>query len=545
MESQRWEERKTQLSEESVKRYKQEGYWSDQSFIDIVECAFQEYPQQKLVGPNRRTTYEELDTEVQAVAASLQNLGIEPGDVVSYQLPNWITATAVHLAISRVGAVANPITPIYRETELEYILRNSGSKCIFIPDEYRDMDYPAMVGKIVNDLPAFEHIVVVGKAPERVGNIPAITYDDMRTTDGSPSNLTLSANDVHVILYTSGTTSDPKGVLHTHNTLLAEERQSVNILGLSNETTVFMPSPIGHITGLCYGIEMPFLEGMKVVYMDRWDPEAAVDLIDREGCNVTMAATPFLRDLTQAAPKNWNTSLRVFSSGGAEVPPNLVYEATEKLNCKVHRMYGLTEISTVTWPPLDADTDICAKTDGPPAPGVRVKIVDEETREEVPPGGTGELLAYGPELMIGYIDDEMNEKAFEGAWFKTGDLASIENGYIEIKGRLKDVIIRGGETISVKEVEDHLESHPAISNAAVIAMPDPDLGETGCAYVQVAEGESFTFEEMVQYIRDSGIAKQKTPERLEIVSKFPKTSSGKIEKAVLRADIRDKLDIDP
>lgn len=541
MDRQRWEEN---VPEKSVERYKQEGYWTNQSFSDVAEGAFQQYPQQELIGPNRRTTYEELSIEVQAVAASLQNLGIEPGDVVSYQLPNWITATAVHLAISKVGAVANPITPIYRETELEYILRDSGSKCIFVPDEYRDIDYPAMLDKVVSDIPDFERVVVVGEAPEKVGNVTTDAYNDMRTTEKSPSNPTVSADDVHLILYTSGTTSDPKGVLHTHNTLLAEERQAINILGLSNETTVFMPSPIGHITGLCYGIEMPFLEGMKVVYMDRWNPEAAVDLIDREGCNVTMAATPFLRDLTHAAPEDWNNSLRVFSSGGAEVPPDLVYEATEKLNCKVHRMYGLTEISTVTWPPLDTNIDICAKTDGPPAPGVSVKIVDEKTREEVPPGDTGELLAYGPELMIGYTDPEINEEAFEGKWFKTGDLASIENGYIEIKGRLKDVINRGGETISVKEVEDHLESHPAVSNAAVIAMPDPDLGETGCAYVQVAEGKSFTFDKMVQYIRDAGIAKQKTPERLEIVKELPKTSSGKIEKAVLRADIREKLDMD-
>lgn len=530
-----------QMSEELTKRYERKGYWSNESFVDIVERAFQKYPNQELVGPNRRVTYAELAAEVRAVAAGLRNLGIEPGDVVSYQLPNWVTAIAVHLAISKVGAVTNPITPIYRETEIKHILRDSGSKCIIIPDEYRDTNYPAMLDGEISDLPTFEHVVVIGEAPKQVGDVPANTYDALRTTETSPPEPAISANDAHMILYTSGTTGNPKGVVHTHNTLIAESRQAANILGLSSETTVFMPSPVGHITGLCYGIEMPFLKGMKVVYMDRWDPEAAVKLVESEGCNVSMGATPFLRDLTQTAPEDWDNPLRVFSSGGAKVPPDLVYEATETLNCKVHRMYGLTEISTVTWPPLDANISVCAETDGPPAPGVEVKIVDEKTREEVPPGETGELLARGPELMVGYTSSELNEAAFEGEWFRTGDLARIEDGHIVIRGRLKDVIVRGGETISVKEVEDCLHDHPAVANVAVVAMPDPELGETGCAYVRLAEGESFTYEEMVQHVEDEGIAKQKTPERLEIIEELPKTASGKIEKAVLRTDIQEKL----
>jgi len=328
--------------------------------------------------------------------------------------------------------------------------------------------------------------------------------------------------------------------------LLYEERVVADTMGLSDETTVFMTSPITHITGVVYALEMPFLRGMNLVVMEDWDPADAVNLIDRYRCNFTVAATPFLQGIYDAAPDDWDNSLRVFGCGGADVPPDLVRKATEKLNCTVQRVYGSTEYPTATWPPLDAPLEKLAETDGCPAPGVRMKIVDLNTGEELPPGETGEILVDGPEMMIGYDDADLNADAFDGDWFRTGDLGQLdEDGYLEVTGRKKDIIVRGGENIPVKGVEDLLYEHPAVEDVTIVAMPDEQLQEKGCAYVKVAAGKEFTFEDMTDWLDEQQIAKQKYPERLEILEEFPQTASGKIQKAELRERIAEEVGLDP
>lgn len=534
------------LSDEYLERYRSQGSWREQTFPDVFTMSFEEAPDSQVVGPERTLTYAGLAEEVRRVSAGFQELGIEPGDVVSYQLPNWVTTHVVHMAIARIGAVANPIIPIYRRSEVGYILEDADATCVVVPETFREFDYPGMIDSIANDLSGLDSVVVVGDSPTDAST-PTVEYDQLReTATAAFEPPSIDPNDIHVLLYTSGTTADPKGVLHTHNTLLCEERNTSDLLGLSAETTVFMPSPVTHVTGLLYALEMPFHRGMDVVLMDQWDPVEAVELIDRHGCNVTVGATPFLQGLLNEAPEDWENTLRVFACGGADVPPDLVRRATRELHCSVQRVYGSTEYPTVTWPPLDAPVEKCATTDGPTAPDAHVKIVDLDTREEVPPGTEGELLAHGPELMVGYLGKELNEDAFDGDWFETGDLAIIdEEGYVEIAGRRKDIIIRGGENIPVKDVEDRLYEHPAIEEVAVVAMPDPEMGEKGCAFVRLAEGASLTFEDMVSYLDTQGIAKQKYPERLELIEAFPKTASGKIQKYELRETVAGKLGREP
>lgn len=535
------------LSEEYRNRYYEQGVWRDETLVNVFESAVEEHPDSTLVGPRRTLAYRELADEVRRISAGLQELGVEAGDVVSYQLPNWIEASVFHLAIAYAGAVANPIIPIYRRSEVSYILNDAESACLVVPQEFRGFDYPEMVGEIAPDVPSLEHVVVVGDAPEVHETVESTSYDDLDATAGSRyTRPTIEADDIHALLYTSGTTGDPKGVLHTHNTTLFELRRTIELLGLSWETTVFMPSPVTHVTGMLYALELPFTRGMDLVMMDQWDPVEAVDLVEEHDCNMVLGATPFLQGMTEEVPDDWDSSLRVFGCGGADIPPELIRKATEVLDCTVQRVYGSTEFPTATWPPLDAPLQKFAETDGPPAPDVELRIVDLDTGAELPPGEKGELQAHGPELMVGYLGDDLNKEAFDGNWFKTGDLAVMDDdGYIEISGRKKDIIIRGGENIPIKDVEDRLYEHPAVEDVAIVAMPDPEMQEKGCAYVKVKEGREFTFEDMTAYLDEQGIAKQKYPERLEIIDEFPMTASGKIQKNHLRERVADELDMDP
>ncbi|MFO7926776.1 AMP-binding protein [Natronomonas sp.] len=533
------------LSDEIRDRYYERDHWCDKTLVDLFETAIEERPDAKVIGPHRTVTYRELGEEVRRVSAGLDALGVEAGDVVSYQIPNWVTTNVLHLAISKLGAIANPIIPIYRRSEVSYILENSGSKCIFIPDDFRGFDYPSMVDEVASELSTLEHAIVVGDDPG-LENVESGSYNDLCSLADGDVRAAVEADDIHALLYTSGTTGNPKGVLHTHNTTLFELRGTNELLGLSSETTVFMPSPVTHVTGMLYALELPFTRGMDLVLMDQWDPAEAIALIDEHDANMTVGATPFLRGITDEAPDEWDSPLRVFGCGGADIPPELIREATDVLDCTVQRIYGSTEYPTATWPPLDAPLEKLSETDGPPAPGVKVKIVDVDTREELPPGDKGELLAHGPELMVGYLGDDLNDEAFDGEWFKTGDLAVMDgDGYIKISGRKKDIIIRGGENIPVKDVEDRLYEHPAVDDIAIVAMPDPELQEKGCAYVKVKEDHEFTFEEMTAYLDEQRIAKQKYPERLEIVDELPMTASGKIQKNVLREQIADELGLKP
>lgn len=531
-----------------VEQYTEAGQWGEETLIDVVEPVLRANPEKRIVGPRRTMTFEELWDAVERVSAGLQALGIEAGDVISYQLPNWTTTNVLHLAATRVGAVCNPIIPIYRGSEVGYILKDAGTDLMVVPNTYDGFDFPHMVGELAGDCPDLEHVVVVGGEDHDVhGSVKTTPFFELREADpGAFEPPAVDANDVHALLYTSGTTADPKGVLHTHNTLLREQYNTIDILALSDQTTIFMPSPVTHVTGMLYALEMPFVEGMELVLMSDWDAERAVDLIDRHDCNVTVGATPFLQGICDAAPEDWQNALRVFGCGGADIPPDLVRRATRTLSCTVQRIYGSTEFPTATWPPLDTSLEKHATTDGPAAPDAHLEVVDIDTGEEVERGERGELVGHSPELMVGYLGEDLNEEAFTGPWFHTGDLAVMdEEGYIEITGRKKDIIVRGGENIPVKDVEDRLYEHPAVEEVAVVAMPDPEMQEKGCAYVKVKEGHTFTFDDMVAYLDEQGIAKQKYPERLEIVEEFPMTASGKIQKNELREDIADKLGMEP
>jgi cyclohexanecarboxylate-CoA ligase len=535
---------KTRLTDALIVENTASGIWRNLTLADQLAEVVAKNPDKILLieGP-RCVTVAEIDRDARALASALQARGLVAGDVVSFELPNWPETVVIDLACAMLGLVCNPIIPIYRDTEVSYILRDAGTKAFFIPTTFRNFDYAEMVARHRAELPDLDLVVTVRGAADGT-----MTFEEL-LAEGDADGFARPAvdpNSVKLIMYTSGTTGRPKGVLHSHNTIDTEIQAISKFLALDDSDVILMPSPVSHITGYLYGIQMPFTLNAPAVFMETWNAAAAADLIDEHGVTFTIAATVFLQELTGFAAKNGRPlpSLRYFPSGGAPVPPEVIYNAHKAFaRCVCSRVYGSTEAPTVTLGVAGRDEERLGATTEGHIVGHEVKIVDPADGRELGPNEEGEILTRGPEMCLGYAADEHNAEAFEpDGFFHTGDLAMLDaDGAMVITGRSKDLIIRGGENISPREVEDALHEHPAIHEAAVVAMPHARMGETGCAYVVLEEGVRLDFDGMVEFLATTGMAKQKFPERLEIIDDFPRTAAGKIRKNVLRDRIVEKL----
>jgi len=490
-------------------------------------------------------TFASILDEATRLASALQGLGLVAGDVVSFQLPNWREAVALDIAASLLGLVLNPVIPIYRDRELAFILDDAGARALFIPDVFRNCDYPEMIRRLRTELPALEHVVVVNG--ER-------RHDDMLDYRSLVANADASAlvradvdpDDVKIIMYTSGTTGRAKAVRHSHNTLTRALDNTSEAWEFSAADTMLMPSPVTHITGFANGIEMPFFTDIKSAFMERWDVNLAIDYIQRVGATLCISATPFLQELVQRAGELGLAlpTLRLFACGGASVPPTLIRATHRTLaNCRAFRVYGSTEVPLVTVGFLKPeDEDLAAETDGRFF-NWEVKIIDEEGNE-LPLGRDGEIVVRGPAMMIGYGDPEQTREAFTAdGFFLTGDIGHLTaQDAVVITDRKKDIIIRGGENLSAREIEDVLYGHPCIQEVAVVAMPHERLGEGVCACVVLAPGcDGLDLQRLKPFLEDNRLAKQKWPERLEVHDDLPKTASGKVRKEVLRNGLKERL----
>lgn len=516
----------TKIDEDRVRRNTEEGFWAGNLVDDYLTAVATKAPDKvAVIDRGRSWTYRELDRTVHRFASALSARGVGHGEVVSWMLPNWVEAIVVHLAALRIGAVSNPIIPIYRSKETAFILRQAASKVVVVPDEFRGFDYPAMIDEIRAEVPDLQTAVVVGTDSDHAHVRFEDLLDEGQTdpVDHGPRD----ANDIALLLYTSGTTSAPKGALHSHNTLDYENRSIIDFFGLSASDVVFMPSPVGHIIGVLYGMQLPFMLGSTVVLLDIWKPEQALELIQEHSCSFVVAATPFLHGiLHQPTLSDYDTSsLRVFACGGADVPPELIRAATSTLNCMVSRGYGSTEYPTATASNESDAVSKRAQTDGRAIGEAELRLAPD-----------GELQVRGPELFLGYLDSTLNAAAFTpDGWFRTGDLAHIDaDGFVEIVGRQKDIIIRGGENISAKEIEDHLFEHPQIADVAVVSSPDPVLVERVCAVVVPEPGETVTLPAIVEWLAARQIARQKLPESLILLDELPRNPAGKVQKFKLR-----------
>ena len=513
-----------------------EGFYSDRTWPDVFAESCVHGASATVVyagadGAQLVTTVGEIHALAQRVAAALQDRGVRSGDAVAVQLPNRIEASIAYEAALLAGAVLVPIVHIYGPNEVRFILEQSGAKILVQPDRWRSTDFGDRVA-VYADIPTLEQIVVVGDT------VPAgaSAWDELVATTSEYTRPAGHADDVALLIYTSGTTSAPKGVQHSHNSLLAEQRSAPQYLGAGDDAVQLVSFPPGHIAGVG-SVLRPLLHGQDTVYMDVWDPALAVDLIARHRVTAT-SGTPFhlagMLDLGDVTDKL--ATLREFLIGAATVPEDLVRRAAD-VGISTYRCYGSTEQPTVTAGSTADPEAARLGTDGSPLPGVRVRIVDE-SGADVPTGVDGEVVTRGPDQFVGYKDASLNASAFTlDGWMRTGDLGHLDaDGRLTITDRIKDVVIRAGETISSGQLEDVLTTHPAVAEGAIVAAPDSRYGEVVAAVVVPMPGADVDLGSLREHFAKSGLAKQKTPERLAVVDALPRTALGKIRKAELRAE---------
>lgn len=515
-------------------RYAQ-GYWSDTTVGDLAFALADADPDAVVLyageAVHRRG---EIVADAVALAAGMAMLGRRPGDVVSFMTPNWAEAAVINLACAIAGLVVNPIVHIYRDAEVAMMLADSDSRLFFVASQFRGFDYAAMAARLDPALPALAGIAVVRGTRDGMSSYADLVSAGRGARFDRPQ---VDPRAVKLLLYTSGTTGRPKGVLHSHNSLARVVRVAVEHWGIAPGDAIVMPSPVTHISGYSNGLELPFVAGTRTVLMESWNATEAVALVNRHGVTGTVAATPFLTELAQAATAAATRlpSLRFFACGGAAVPPEVIPAANAAFaNCRAFRVFGSSEVPLVTIGyPAAADAHRAATTDGAIA-DYDVRIADDAGLD-VEPGTPGEILARGPAMFLGYADTAQTAEAITGdGYFRTGDIGYVIDGAIVVTGRKKDLIIRGGENVSAKEIEDVLHTHPAVREAAVVAMPHARLGEGICAFVILVPSAPADAAALAAHVGASGLARQKIPERFTFVDAFPRTASGKIRKDRLR-----------
>jgi acyl-CoA synthetase (AMP-forming)/AMP-acid ligase II len=497
---------------------------------ELVERRAQETPDALfLTDEGKRTmTFAEYCEAAERAAAGLSALGVGEDTPVSWELPTWIESFVLVAALARLGAIQNPIMPIYRQREVSFVTSQTKARLLIVPTSFRGFDYKTMADEIAAGLDGLDVLVADRDLPE---GDPATLPPPPATGGDLP---------VRWRFYTSGTTADPKGAQHTDATIMASASAMAERLEFSPNDVHGFVFPFTHIGGA--GLLMgALMAGMTHVIVETFDPPAVVDLFDREGATLAGAGTVFhqayLAEARKRAPQKVLQKVRAWIGGGAPKPPQLHFDVKNELGgVGIVSGYGLTEAPILTMASVNDPDDKLAESEGRASPGVELTVVTLEGRT-AGPGEEGEIRAKGPQVCKGYLDSSLDADAFdEEGFFRTGDLGfQDDQGFVVITGRLKDVIIRKGENISAKEVEDLLYTHPKVADVAVIGLPDPALGERCCAVVAPNDpGQPLEFEEMVDFLKDQGLMVQKIPEQLEIVEAIPRNPSGKIVKHVLR-----------
>ncbi len=495
-------------------------------------------------GTRESLTWSELDRLADRCAIGLKKLGIGHNDVVCCQLPNSWQFVATYLGCSRIGAVFNPVMHIFRERELAFMLAHGEVKVFIVPKRFNKFDHEAMANGLKPSLPHLEHIVVLGgEGPnsfDALLNNPE--FDAKRGSITRDSRF--GPDDVIQLVYTSGTTGEPKGAMHTANTIFSNLKPFSERLHMDGKDVILMASPMAHQTGFMYGLLLPLMLGARMVLMDSWNKALAAELVEREGITWTMASTPFLIDLTDAVEEGGRnaSSLRIFLCAGTVIPGPVVERAQRVLGARVISAWGMSENGAVTTVRPEDPENQSAISDGCPLPGVEIEIRDAKGKP-VGPGVEGDIYLRACSVFAGYLKRPHLNGFDKDHWFETGDRGRMdEKGYIRITGRSKDIIIRGAENIPVVEVEAELYKHPAVALAAVVAYPDERLGERACAVIVLKAGQSLTFAEMQDFLKGRGLTRQYWPERLELRDRLPMTASGKIQKFALRQMLREEAE---
>jgi acyl-CoA synthetase (AMP-forming)/AMP-acid ligase II len=510
------------------------GDWPNRTVAEFARDRARANPDRvQLIDDGLELTAGDLYGRIQRLAAWFEEIGLNRGDVVSFQLPNWWEANVINTAAAMVGIVVNPLIPIYRDAEISYMLNASGAKLIFIPEVFRKFDYLAMMRRIAEGLSRPVRVVTVrGSTGERFEDVIAAASPLEAPRDVDPDA-------VKLVLFTSGTTGRPKGVLHTHNSIHADGMKMVPALGLSAADRTFCPSPVTHVSGYLWALNHPWLADVPAVMVDVWEARRAFDLVEHYRCSFMLGATPFLQGMVDEARRRGARLpfLRQYLCGGAAVPPSLIYDAAAVFeNCIPWRNFGASEAMTMTRGPSSrSDLKMGAETDGK-LHHCETKIVDIVTGETLTDGEEGEILAREPSMAVGYASAEDNVHAYdEAGYFRMGDIGRIVHGdHVLVTGRKKDLIIRSGENISAKEIEDTLLASGIVDEVAVVARPSAKTGEAICAFIVAGRSGMPSLPTIAAIISDAGLARQKTPEHLVRVDELPRTASGKVRKDLLR-----------
>lgn len=533
------------FNEQRRAAYRQQGLWGDASLADYWQQTARAMPDKIAVVDNHGAsyTYSALDHAASCLANWMLAKGIESGDRIAFQLPGWCEFTVIYLACLKIGAVSVPLLPSWREAELVWVLNKCQAKMFFAPTLFKQTRPVDLILPLQNQLPQLQQIVGVDKLAPATSSLSLsqIIADNTPLTTA----ITTHGDELAAVLFTSGTEGLPKGVMLTHNNILASERAYCARLNLTWQDVFMMPAPLGHATGFLHGVTAPFLIGARSVLLDIFTPDACLALLEQQRCTCMLGATPFVYDLLNLLEKQPAdlSALRFFLCGGTTIPKKVARECQQR-GIKLLSVYGSTESSPHAVVNLDDPLSRFMHTDGYAAAGVEIKVVDD-ARKTLPPGCEGEEASRGPNVFMGYFDEpELTARALdEEGWYYSGDLCRMdEAGYIKITGRKKDIIVRGGENISSREVEDILLQHPKIHDACVVAMPDERLGERSCAYVVLkAPHHSLSLEEVVAFFSRKRVAKYKYPEHIVVIEKLPRNASGKIQKFLLRKDIMRRL----
>ena len=520
--------------------YLDAAFWRDDTVGQMLAGAIGDSPDLTMrirsqVRPWSGTFGQVLDA-ARRLAGGLRANGIGPGDVVAFQLPNWVEAAVSFWAAALLGAVVTPIVHFYGPKEVSYILRRTGVRALVTADRFGHQDFLANLEAIRAQAPALELVAVVSDHPAPSWSVP---FDRLLEGDALDAPIPVDPSAPALVAYTSGTTADPKGVVHSHRTIGFEIRQLSDMQG--GNPPLLVGAPVGHAIGMLSGLLLPVWKHEPISLIDVWDPGAVLAGMLEDHLASGSGATYFLTSLLDhpdCTPAHVQLMSRI-GLGGSPVPA-AVTERMAALGISAIRSYGSTEHPSTTGARHEEPAAKRHYTDGHPLLGVELRLVDDDGLE-VETGMPGEILSRGPDCCMGYTDPALTAAAFDAeGWYATGDVGVLDaEGYLAIVDRKKDVIIRGGENISALEVEEVLLRIPGVAEAAVVAAPDERLGEHACAFVRLTEGTPpFDLHVVRSHFQESGMARQKCPEDLRMVDELPRTPSGKVKKYVLRQQLR-------
>ena len=537
--------------------YVSAGFWNDETLGLILATGLRAVPDHAFTVRSERFpfrgTFRDVDARASRVAAGLRARGIGPGDAVAFQLPNWVDAAATFYAIAYLGAVVVPIVHFYGAKEVGYILRRTRVKALVTADRFGHQDFLANLDAIraEGDIPDLEWVAVVGDSPSNRAPSGTVAFSDLLEHGSIDAPVAVEPMSPALIAYTSGTTADPKGVVHVHRTINAEIRQLASIqpnqLAPADDPDaidMITGAPVGHGIGMLAALLMPVFRRRNVHLIDVWDPKRVLAAMVEDHLSAGQGATFFLTSLLDHPdfdPAVHGPLMAHIGLGGAAVPV-AVCERARAIGIECSRSFGCTEHPSITGSTFEDPWEQRAKTDGRPLGGVEMRLVDEDGGD-VEIGEPGEIISRGPDCFFGYTDPARTAECFDSeGWYATGDVGVLDGaGCLSITDRKKDIIIRGGENISAQEVEELIARLPGVAECAVVAAPDPRLGEHAAVFVRMQAGhEDPSLAAVRSHLDAAGLARQKWPEELRSVAEFPRTPSGKVQKFVLRRRLREE-----